>query len=121
MNPRDTQEQIGLFPNFPKLPSREEVEAIRIQATRARDAMIAQHLHALFRGIGRALAAVGTALVTWPERRATYESLRMLNDRELADIGLTRGDIGRVFEPGFKVPARRTKAAPLASRRPSMA
>ncbi len=121
MNPRDTQEQIGLFPAFTKLPSREEVEAIRVQAVRARDAMIAAHISALFRGIGKVLAAVGTALVSWPERRSAYESLRMLTDRELADIGLTRGEIARVFEPGFKITGRPAKAAPLASRRPSMA
>ena len=37
----------------------------------------------------------------WPERRRTYENLRALTDRELADIGLTRSDIFRVFEPDF--------------------
>jgi uncharacterized protein YjiS (DUF1127 family) len=121
MNPRDTQEQIGLSPAFAKFPNRDEVETIRMQAVQARDAMIAGYIRALFRGIGKVLAVIGTTLVSWPERRATYESLRMLTDRELADIGLTRGDISRVFEPGFKVPARPAKATPLASRRPRMA
>ena len=37
-------------------------------------------------------------IATWPRRRATYDSLARLTDRELADIGLTRGDIGHVFE-----------------------
>jgi uncharacterized protein YjiS (DUF1127 family) len=35
------------------------------------------------------------------ERCRVYEHLRALTDRELADIGLARGDIGRVLEPEF--------------------
>ena len=36
------------------------------------------------------------ALVAWNDRRATRNALAKLSDRELDDIGLTRGDIGRV-------------------------
>jgi uncharacterized protein YjiS (DUF1127 family) len=57
-----------------------------------------------------ALAAVGTAIATWPERRAAYLALRALSDRELEDIGLTRGDIPRVFDPDFRMPAAPAKA-----------
>jgi uncharacterized protein YjiS (DUF1127 family) len=32
-------------------------------------------------------------LVAWNERRATRNALSQLSDRELDDIGLTRGDI----------------------------
>jgi uncharacterized protein YjiS (DUF1127 family) len=37
------------------------------------------------------------------ERRRAYAQLRALTDRELEDIGLARGDIGRVFEPEFRI------------------
>lgn len=55
--------------------------------------------------LGAALGALGTALLSWPERRRTYSDLQNLTDRELADIGLARGDIARVFEPDFRMPA----------------
>lgn len=108
MNPRDTQEQIGLFRDFPyaKAPNASEIETIRAEAMQARDAAIAAGLRKVFAGVGHAFAALGAAVVTWPQRRATYESLRSLTDRELADIGLTRGEISKVFEPEFRAPAK---------------
>ncbi|MEM1387135.1 MAG: DUF1127 domain-containing protein [Pseudomonadota bacterium] len=33
---------------------------------------------------------------TWSETRATREALYKLSDRDLEDVGLTRGDIDRV-------------------------
>ncbi|KIT16459.1 DUF1127 domain-containing protein [Jannaschia aquimarina] len=33
------------------------------------------------------------AALTWSDRRGTVRALRALTDRELADIGLTRGDV----------------------------
>lgn len=106
MDPRRTQEQIGLFQiATPDLRAR-EIDAIRAAAMRARDQAIAAGLRRLFTGLGRGLAAVGAAVLSWPERRQAYENLRGLTDRELADIGLARGDISRVFEPGFRMPAR---------------
>lgn len=120
MNPRRTQEQIGLFQTTATAPSADEILRIRAEAAAMRDAAIAAGLQRAFAGLGRALAAIGTALTSWPERRSTYENLRRLTDRELADIGLTRGDITRVFEPGFQVPQRPANAnAPVA--RPSRA
>lgn len=105
MNPRQTQEQIGLFPALPT-PAAAQVDAIRAQAAQARDAALAALLGRAARAVGRTLATIAQTLVTWPQRRAAYESLRRLGDRELADIGLTRADIARVFDPDFTVPAR---------------
>ena len=51
----------------------------------------------LARGIGRAVAY----LRSLPQRRATMNELRMLSERELADIGLSRSDLPRVFDPAF--------------------
>ena len=36
-----------------------------------------------------------------PRRRAVLDELSMLSDHELADIGLSRVDLGRVFDPSF--------------------
>jgi uncharacterized protein YjiS (DUF1127 family) len=108
MNPRDTQEQIGLFLALPSAPGAHGIEQIRAQAIAARDAHVAGMLVRGVKAVGRLV----TALLTWPERQNTYESLRQMSDRELADIGLTRGDIARVFEPGFRLPS---PAAPIAA------
>ena len=36
------------------------------------------------------------------ERRAVLSELRQLSDRELADIGLVRAELGRVFDTGYR-------------------
>ena len=46
----------------------------------------------------RALAA---RLSAYRERRAVLNELTQLSDRDLADIGLSRADLHRVFEPEF--------------------
>ena len=47
------------------------------------------------------------AMVQWlmdmPRRRAVINELDALSDHELADIGLARGDVRRVFDRSFKV------------------
>ena len=117
MNPRKTQEQIGLFPTPITTPDFTEVETIRAEAVRARDAAIAAGIRRGLRRLGSALAAIGNALISYPQRRAVYDDLRSLTDRELADIGLARSDIGRVFDPDFRLPGRTTNTkAPARSR-----
>ena len=65
--------------------STDQVEAIRFAAGRARDAALAQGMaHAVRRVLG------------WPARLRARAELSALSNRELADIGLTRGDIDRV-------------------------
>lgn len=46
------------------------------------------------RGVWAGIAAL-------PRRRAVIDELRTLTDRELADIGLSRADVSRVFDPRF--------------------
>ncbi|MBV9538308.1 MAG: DUF1127 domain-containing protein [Acidisphaera sp.] len=36
-----------------------------------------------------------------PRRRALVDELSMLSDHELADIGLNRAELDRVFDPDF--------------------
>ncbi len=48
-----------------------------------------------------------TALIEMPRRRAVLNELSVLTDRELADIGLSRAELGRVFDPAFAKSRRR--------------
>jgi len=117
MDPRQNQEQIGLFPATLSMPGAAGVEAVIIEAQRLRDAAFAKRVKRGLGFLGRAMAALAQAVVAWPERRAAYQRLHDLNDRELADIGLTRGEISRVFEPDFRVPTKPANAnAPAHSR-----
>jgi uncharacterized protein YjiS (DUF1127 family) len=52
-------------------------------------------------GFGRKIADVLAWLVAMPRRRAVIDELRMLTDRELADIGVARSELKRVFDPAF--------------------
>lgn len=47
-------------------------------------------------GTGFGLSVLFTKLVGWNNRRATYNALSKLSDRELDDIGLNRGDIADI-------------------------
>ena len=59
------------------------------------------------RGASRptSLSAKIASMLLWladlPRRRAVIEELSSLSDHELADIGLTRGEVVRVFDSGF--------------------
>ena len=37
----------------------------------------------------------------WQHRRAIMQEMAMMTDHELSDIGLSRSDIARVFDPAF--------------------
>ncbi len=37
----------------------------------------------------------------WRQRRLVMAELALMSDRELADIGLSRSDLSRVFDPAF--------------------
>jgi len=45
----------------------------------------------------RFMAAVGA----WRQRQAVLSEMQTMTDRELADIGLSRSDLVRVFDPAF--------------------
>lgn len=103
MDARITKAEAALLLPAATLPSRRmsEVEALRLAAIAARDAAIAAGIRRAARALGRGMAALLRAVAEFPARIATYNALRRLSDRELRDIGMTRYDIGRVFEPGF--------------------
>jgi len=45
---------------------------------------------------GFGLSVLFTKIVGWNNRRATFNALSKLTDRELDDIGLNRGDIADI-------------------------
>ena len=55
----------------------------------------------LLREIGDGLAFVAQSIRNWSARQATLSEMGMMSDRELADIGLSRGDVPRVFDADF--------------------
>ncbi|MBV1797105.1 DUF1127 domain-containing protein [Siccirubricoccus sp. G192] len=59
-----------------------------------------------------ALAHIGDRLLAWPRRQRLLAELNALSPRELADIGLTRGDFARVLD----MPVAPRPAAPAPSR-----
>ena len=52
-------------------------------------------------GLTRWLGAMNARIRVYRERRAVMNELAQLSDRDLADIGLIRGQLSRVFDPEF--------------------
>ena len=53
------------------------------------------------RGLGAWIGWLIGKFAEWHRRRVVMAELAMLTDRELADIGLSRYDLQRVFDPRF--------------------
>lgn len=47
--------------------------------------------------LSRFMAAVGA----WRQRQVVLQEMQTMSDRELTDIGLSRSDLVRVFDPAF--------------------
>lgn len=75
-----------LMPQSPRNAQAERIETIQAEARQARATALAARISGFFQGLRAALTAIRN-------RRETIAQLRLLNDRELADIGLTRGNI----------------------------
>ncbi|UPY38085.1 DUF1127 domain-containing protein [Sediminicoccus sp. KRV36] len=91
MNRITTAEAALLMPlssnhGAPRNAEAERIETILAEARQARDAALAERIKGFFQTLRGALTAIRT-------RRETIEQLRGLSDRELADIGITRGGI----------------------------
>lgn len=61
-------------------------------------------------GLAERIATAVKWLVELPRRHSVIQELSVLSDHELADIGLSRGELNRVFEPHF-VADRRAMAS----------
>jgi uncharacterized protein YjiS (DUF1127 family) len=64
----------------------------------------------LFRLIGDGLAFVAEGVKAWAARQGTLSEMDTMSDRELADIGLNRGDLPRVFDEEFAADHARGRA-----------
>lgn len=53
------------------------------------------------RALGRRITGFLAYLAALPRRMAERDELTNATDRDLADMGLTRGDIGRIHDPKF--------------------
>ena len=103
MDARNTKAEAALLLPGATAASRheEEVRALHAANAAAREEAFS---NAVLSGLQSAVRGLGAAVRTvaaLPARQQTYNALQRLSDRELRDIGMTRFDIGRVFEPGF--------------------
>jgi uncharacterized protein YjiS (DUF1127 family) len=103
MDARITKEETALLLNLAPSPRAREVEVIRLAAMRARDEAIGQALTRGVAALWRGLRAVALFIAEYPRRRAMFDQLQGMSDRELADIGLERADLARVFEEDFAI------------------
>jgi len=55
----------------------------------------------LLRQIGDGLAWFARGIRNWADRQSTLTEMGLMSDRELSDIGLSRADVPRVFNPDF--------------------
>jgi uncharacterized protein YjiS (DUF1127 family) len=122
MDARITKEETALLLNLNPSRHAQQVEEIRLAALRARDEAIGRAIRGAVAKVFRALRSAAIFIATFPQRRAVFAQLNALSDRELADIGLTRGDLVHVFDEDF-VRAREAaaKAASLPPARPPVA
>ncbi len=110
MDARITKEETALLLNLAPSRSAREVEAIRLAAIRARDEAIGQAISRGVTAVFRGIRAAVVFLMNYPQRRAVFDQLQSMSDRELADIGLERADLARVFDEDFamkRAPTRR--------------
>ena len=89
MDARLTQQELGFLLPANQPRGMQEAEALRLAAAGARDAAVGRFFK---RAVSRAWSGL-KALVEMPRRMAVYDELSALSDRELADIGMKRGDI----------------------------
>lgn len=100
MDARSTREETALLLNLTS-PVPSEVELIRLEAMRARDTAIGNGLAGAVKAVWRGIRATMAFLAAYPERLRVLRHLSALSDRELADIGLARSELARVFDEDF--------------------
>lgn len=120
MDARLTQSELTALRPSIGMRDAAEREALRLAATQAGDTLFATKLLSALRTGATAVATLAQAVASFPAKRRAYSDLLALSPRELADIGLTRADIPRVFDPDFTVAKRKSPVA-LRSGRPQLA
>jgi uncharacterized protein YjiS (DUF1127 family) len=51
--------------------------------------------------VARWFSCLLSNVAEWQRRRAVMQEMAMMTDRELSDIGLSRADLARIFDPTF--------------------
>lgn len=108
MDARSIRKEMDLLP-FRNL-TEEETEARRLAALRSPAIEKGRRFGGVLSGVWAFVTGIVQFLAIYPERRAVFDQLQGLSDRELADIGLERADIARVFDADFTLPGRATRA-----------
>jgi len=118
MDARNTKAEAALLLPGITAASRheEDVKALFARAAAAREEAFSNAVLGGVQAIIRGVGAIARGVASLPARIETYNALRRLSDRELRDIGMTRYDIGRVFEPGFNPRPANDTAKPSAPR-----
>ena len=73
----------------------------RASVVQGTDGTVAEPRPSFFALLGLRVSRALAHVASLPKRRAVIDELNMLSDRELADIGLSRSDLSRVFDPSF--------------------
>lgn len=97
MDARTTRTDIAGMATIARPRDAVVAQEIQLAAARARDEAVSRSITEAFTSLGQALRAVATMLGSIGDRSRVERELRGLTDRELADIGLTRGDIAAVI------------------------
>ena len=79
----------------------------RSRVVEGTDGTYAEPAPSLFQRLTARIAGFAAHLRQLPQRQAVINELSILTDRELADIGLSRSELGRVFDPTFARARRR--------------
>jgi uncharacterized protein YjiS (DUF1127 family) len=101
MDARISPQDTVLLHQFSPTTAVREADQVRLAAIRMRDEVIGNTIKAAFGKVFGTIGAVLRFVAQYPERARVLRQLHGLSDRELADIGLERGDLGRVFDADF--------------------
>lgn len=110
MDARISPQDAALLQHLSPATAVREADQLRLAAIRSRDEVIGNAVKAAFGKLFSGIGAVLRFVVQYPERARVLRQLHGLSDRELADIGLERGDLGRVFDEDFAAGHRITSA-----------
>jgi uncharacterized protein YjiS (DUF1127 family) len=65
----------------------------------------------LLRQLADGLAWLTQGVRNWADQQTTLSEMGLMSDRELSDIGLSRTDVPRVFDPSFVADHTRGRGA----------